>query len=53
MVVGIANVELVLLVDDGVGIALEMQAGIARVDQDTTEIDKLALDPKDLAENLR
>ena len=52
VVVDVADVRLVLGVDDGVGIALQMEAGVARVDQHAAQIDEFALDGEDLLEDL-
>ncbi len=47
VVVGVAEIGLMLGVDDGAGVALEMEAGIASIDEDTTEVDEFALDGED------
>ena len=52
MVVGVANVGLVVGVDDGVGVALEVERGVAGVDEDAAQIDELALDGEDGLQNL-
>ena len=52
MVVGITDIELVFAVDDGVGIALQVEAGIASIDKYPAQLDQLALDGEDLVQNL-
>jgi hypothetical protein len=47
VVVGVADVRLTLGVDDGVGVALEVERGVTGVDQDAAEVDELALDSED------
>ena len=53
VVVGVADVGLVVGVDDGVGVALEMKRGVAGVDEDAAEIDELALDGEDAIAEFR
>jgi hypothetical protein len=53
VVVGVADVGLVIGVDDGVGIALEVERGVACVDENAAEVDEFALDGEDGLENLR
>ena len=52
MVVGVADEGLVVVVDDGVGIALEMEGGVAGIDEDAAEVDQLTLDGEDGLEDL-
>ena len=52
VVVDIADIGLMLGVDDGVGVALEMEAGVARIDEDAAQVDELALDGKDALQDL-
>ena len=52
VVVGVADVGLVVGVDDGVGVALEVERGVAGVDEDAAEVDELALDGEDGLQNL-
>ena len=47
VVVGVADVELVLGVDEGVEVALEVERDVASVDEDAAETDQLALDGED------
>ena len=51
VVVGVADVGLVVGVDDGVGVALEVERGVAGVDEDAAEVDEFALDGEDALQN--
>ena len=53
MVVDVADIGLVLGVDDRLRIALQVQRGVPRADQHTPQIDELALDGKDLLQGVR
>jgi len=52
VVVSVADVRLVVGVDYGVGVALEVERGIAGVDEDAAEIDEFALDGEDGLQDL-
>ena len=52
MIVDVADVGLLFGVDDGVGVALEVERGVTGVDEDAAEIDELALDGEDGLEDL-
>jgi len=52
VIVGVADVGLVVDVDDGVLIALKMKCGVAGVDEDSAEIDEFALNGEDGLEDL-
>jgi len=52
VVVGVANVGLVVRVDDGAGVALQMERGVAGVDEDAAEVDEFAFDGEDGLQDL-